>query len=251
MAKIIAALIRHGDYHQLEDTPSACQPFPLNEAGKKQARLAAENIRDIIIKQNWILHPECDSSQLLRAWQTAEIMCKLLEKENFFNNNQSQNKAFQNINPVTNIKINSFNALAERSVGSAANLTIAQIEEIIHIDPRFESLPKNWKSNSYFCLPLQGAESLMNSGKRVADHLSKKMSDLQKSAQQPTLKLFVGHGAAFRHAAYHLGILQFEQIAQLSMYHGQPVFIERLTDGSWTHIAGQWKVREKKSQYTD
>ncbi len=244
MARIIAALIRHGDYHQLEDTPSAWQPFPLNEAGKIQARLAAENIRDTLINQNWILHPDCDSSQLLRAWQTAAIICKLLQKKDFLNINPSAH-------PIENINTHGFDALAERSVGSAANLTISQIEEIIHLDPRFESLPKNWKSNSFFCLPLQGAESLMDSGKRVADHLFKKISDLEKSAQQSTLKLFVGHGAAFRHAAYHLGILEFEQIAQLSMYHGQPVFIERLKDGSWAHIAGQWKVREKKSQYTD
>ncbi len=91
----------------------------------------------------------------------------------------------------------------------------------------------------------------MDSGKRVAEHLLNTMSDLQKTIKQPTLKLFVGHGAAFRHAAYHLGILKFEQIAQLSMYHGQPVFIELLEDGSWTHISGAWKIRKKISQYTD
>lgn len=243
MARTIAALIRHGDYHQLDDTPSAWQPFPLNEAGTSHARLAAENIRDELIKQNWFLHPDCDSSQLLRAWQTANIICNLLAKKDF-----SKNKDLF-INHTINI--DSFDALAERSVGSAANLSIAKIEEIIDNDPRFESLPKDWKSNSNFCLPLQGAESLMDSGKRVADHLLSKMSDLQKTVKQPTLKLFVGHGAAFRHAAYHLGILKFEQIAQLSMYHGQPVFIELLEDGTWAHISGEWKIRGKKSQFTD
>jgi len=240
MARIIAALIRHGDYHQLEDTPSAWQPFPLNEAGQTHARLAAEKIHDTLIEQNWLLHPDCNSSQLLRAWQTAVIIC-----------DQLKNKEAHNNHHAANIKIDSFDALAERSVGSAANLNLSQIEEIIHIDPRFESLPENWKSNSYFCLPLQGAESLMDSGKRVADHLLKQMSDLQKSVKQPTLKLFVGHGAAFRHAAYHLGVLEFEQIARLSMYHGQPVFIELLEDGSWIHIAGQWKVRGEQTRYTD
>ena len=245
MARIIAALIRHGDYHQLEDTPSAWQPFPLNAAGKKHARLAAEKIHDTLIEQNCLLHPGCDSSQLLRAWQTAAIICDQLK------NTELENKESHNNHQVVNIKIDSFDALAERSVGSAANLNLSQIEEIIHTDPRFEPLPENWKSNSYFCLPLQGAESLMDSGKRVADHLLKKMSDLQASVKQPTLKLFVGHGAAFRHAAYHLGLLKFEQIAQLSMYHDQPVFIELLEDGSWTHIAGQWKVRGEQTRYTD
>ena len=250
MARIIAALIRHGDYHQLEDTPSAWQPFPLNEAGKNHAQAAAQSIEDILIEQKWLLHPCCDSSQLLRAWQTAEIICTAFSRD-VACNVSIRDRELNNISPVSNIKIDQFGALAERSVGSAANLTIAQIEEIIQLDPRFEPLPENWKSNSYFCLPLQGAESLIDSGKRVADHLLTQMSDLKKSVTQPMLKLFVGHGAAFRHAAYHLGILQFEQIAELSMYHGQPVFIELLDDGTWAHVAGQWKVRGKKSQYTD
>ena len=239
MARVIAALIRHGDYHQLIDTPSAWQPFALNDAGEIHAHTAAQRIGDELIKQDWLLSPECDSSQLLRAWQTADIICQSLNDKTF------------NEEIVHNLNITSFNALAERSVGSAANLTITQINEIIDKDPRFDSLPEDWKSNSHFCLPLQGAESLMDSGKRVADHLLESMIALKKSAIQDTLKLFVGHGAAFRHAAHHLGILTFEQIAQLSMYHGQPVFIELLDDGSWTHIAGQWKVRGAKTSYND
>lgn len=241
MARVIAALIRHGDYHQLKDTPSAWQPFPLNEAGRGHARSAAEGIREELLRQDWDLYPVCDSSQLLRAWQTADILCQLLNDNNFA-------KA---IEQKIQLNIESFAALAERSVGSAANLNITQINEIVNDDPRFESLPQDWKSNSHFCLPLQGAESLMDSGKRVAGHLSKVMSELQQSVQIDTVKLFVGHGAAFRHAAHHLGVLEFEQIAKLSMYHGQPVFIERLEDGSWRHVAGHWKVRGVKTSYND
>lgn len=233
MARIIAALIRHGDYHQLKNTPSAWQPFSLNSAGEAHALCAAEKIRQEVIKQTCLLHPVCDSSQLLRAWQTAQIICKQLAKSQ------------------CTLTVNSFAALAERSVGSAANLTILQIEEIIDNDPRFDSLPEGWKSNSHFCLPLQGAESLMDSGKRVAEHLITTLSALQETSPQNTLKLIAGHGAAFRHAAFHLGILQFEQIAQLSMYHDEPVFIERLADGSWVHIAGKWKIRGQASQYSD
>ena len=239
MARLIAVFIRHGDYYQLENTPSAWQPFPLNPAGEGHALLAAQRIDEIITEKHWGLQPNCDSSQLLRAWQTASILCRQLEQKR-----------------AIDIKINSFTALAERSVGSAANLTIAQIEDIIEADPRFESLIKNWKSDSYFCLPLQGAESLMDSGKRVAKHIKKEMTELaikqsSEPNQQTRVKLFVGHGAAFRHAAYQLGVLQFEQIAQLSMYHGEPVFIELLNDGSWHHIAGRWKVRGKKTAYRD
>ena len=241
MARVIAALIRHGDYHQLKDTPSAWQPFPLNAAGRKHASSAAEKIRDEMLKQDWLLHPVCHSSQLLRAWQTADIIVRLF----------SDNTFSQPVKQNNNYNINSFDALAERSMGSAAILNITQIKKIIEDDPRFDSLPQDWKSNSHFCLPLQGAESLMDSGKRVADHISKTMLELQQSVEQATLKLFVGHGAAFRHAAHQLGILDFAQIAQLSMYHGEPVFIERLDDGSWTHVAGQWKIRGAKTSYND
>lgn len=146
MARIIAALIHHGDYHQLKDTPSAWQPFPLNDAGKGHAQAAAESIRDELLKQQWSLYPDCDSSQLLRAWQTADIICQSLNNEVF------SRTTGQNIH----LKNNSFDALAERSVGSAANLNIAQINQIIDDDPRFDSLPKDWKYNSHFCLPLQG-----------------------------------------------------------------------------------------------
>lgn len=241
MARVIAALIRHGDYHQLKDTPSAWQPFPLNEAGRGHARSAAEGIREELLRQDWDLYPVCNSSQLLRAWQTADILCQLLNNNDFAKPIEQKNQ----------LNIESFAALAERSVGSAANLNITQINEIVNDDPRFESLPQDWKSNSHFCLPLQGAESLMDSGKRVAGHLSKVMSKLQQSVQIDTVKLFVGHGAAFRHAAHNLGVLEFEQIAKLSMYHGQPVFIERLEDGSWRHVAGHWKVRGVKTSYND
>ena len=119
-------------------------------------------------------------------------------------------------------------ALAERGLGSAANLTIAAIEAVIREDPRFEEPPADWKSNSRFRLPLQGAESLLQAGERVAAHITRQMQVLARQTRPDTLKLFVGHGAAFRHAAYHMGIRTFEQIAQLSMYHAQPVFLEYL-----------------------
>ena len=41
MSGLIAVFIRHGDYQQLPDTPSAHQPFPLTQAGEKQAQQAA------------------------------------------------------------------------------------------------------------------------------------------------------------------------------------------------------------------
>mgnify|MGYP001815328177 CR=1 FL=1 len=175
-----------------------------------------------------------DSSQLLRAWQTAQIITEELAD------------LFQTPPCLTG-----FEELAERGLGSANNLTITEIEAIIREDPRFPDLPENWKSNSRFRLPLQGAESLLEAGERVAAHMERRMEALAERAETDTLKLFIGHGAAFRHAAYHLGVLDYEQIARLSMYHARPVYLEYLSGYGWRHFDGEWKVRSRENEYTD
>jgi 2,3-bisphosphoglycerate-dependent phosphoglycerate mutase len=140
--------------------------------------------------------------------------------------------------------------LAERGVGCAANLTIAQIEAVLHQDPRVSDPPADWKADSHYRLPLQGAESLLEAGERVASHLTQSMAALPPDGPD-RIKIFVGHGAAFRHAAYHLGVLRMEQLRQLSMFHCQPVMIEYLPGGQWRHVEGDWKVRSEYSQFTD
>ncbi len=226
MSRLIAILIRHGDYHQLSNTPSALQPFGLNGNGRSQSAKAIELLKQMQASSNAIFHPVIDSSTLLRSWQTADIIV-------------------HGLNAIDNIEV--FDALTERGLGSVANLTIEQIENAIEQDPRFDSPPKDWKSNSYYCLPYQGAESLIDAGKRVADHLLKRMSAIDAriltSSEQDTFKIFVGHGAAFRHAAYHLGVMKFEEIAKLSMYYAQPLALEMHKDGSFSHAAGEWKIR--------
>ena len=230
MGRRIAAIIRHGDYHQMPDAPSAHQPYPLNADGENHAREAAAIVDTSLQQHNWSMSPEIDCSHMLRGWQTAHIIADSLT--------------------VQGLRVQSFDELAERSVGCAANLTTGQIREIIQNDPRYQELPQDWKSNSEYCLPLQGAESLLEAGERVAGHLLQRMSELPDE-DVGRLKLFVGHGAAFRHAAFHLGVLEYEQIARLSMYHGRPVFLELLDDGSWLHIEGEWKIRSANSQYID
>lgn len=227
MYRLIAAVIRHGDYHQLPDTPSAHQPFPLTAQGVTQAHDAAVRMREEIGANGWTLDPVIDSSTMLRGWQTARIIAEDLSP-------------LLTSTPV----VESFDALAERGLGSAANLTTRQIEDILERDPRFEAPPRDWKSNSGYRLPLQGAESLLDAGARVARHLRERMRAVARTkATQDTLKLFVGHGAAFRHAAHLLGVLEFDDIARLSMFHAHPVYLEYRTDGDWQHAGGEWKVR--------
>lgn len=231
MARVIAALIRHGDYHQLADTPSAHQPFALTAKGLAQASDLAELVNTFCTKQGCQINPAIATSKLLRAWQTANQLTTTLNDPN--------------------IRIHEYQDLAERCVGSVANLPVTQIRELIRLDPRLDDLPKDWKSNSHYCLPFQGAESLLDAGKRVAALLSGEMQALKQHSQSDQLKIFVGHGAAFRHAAYHLGIIKYEQIALLSMFHCQPVFIEYTGNGNWQHIGGEWKIRSAHSQFTD
>jgi hypothetical protein len=121
---------------------------------------------------------------------------------------------------------------------------------VLQQDPRVSDPPADWKADSHYCLPLQGAESLLQAGERVAAHLTQSMAALAPG-EHDRIKIFVGHGAAFRHAAWHLGVLEFGQIRHLSMYHCRPVMIEYLPGGQWRHVEGEWKVRSESSHFTD
>jgi len=153
MARLIAALIRHGDYAQLPNTPSAHQPFPLNAAGEQQARDAAVLLREACVRNGWQPEPCIDTSRMLRAWQTARIIAEELA----------------DMLP-TGFTLASFDALAERSVGAAANLSVAQVERIIQQDPRFPDLPEGWKSDSHIACHCRGrshSPSLVNGWPRI------------------------------------------------------------------------------------
>ena len=221
MSGHIAALVRHGDYHQLADVPSAQQPFALTDEGRTQAQKGAKELIEIITAHSWSMYPDIDSSNMLRAWQTAQIFAQVCGAKS----------------------VTSFDSLAERGLGCAANLTLAQIESILHDDPRYPPPPLNWKADSHYRLPLQGAESLIEAGRRVADHVEQRMA----APANGEVGVFVGHGAAFRYAAFHLGALELERVAALSMHHGRPLLLESGADGRWRHVAGDWKLRAKGS----
>lgn len=237
MANLIVAFIRHGDYNQIKGAPSAHQAFNLNNEGEQQSLLQAKQFLQLANDENWQVDPIFDCSHLLRAWQTADIYKSVLQ-------------------PVIgqSIVIESFTCLAERSVGtSMANLTVKQINQIVELDPRYDTLPNNWKSDSHYCLPFEGAESLMMSGKRVAQHVTSRIErfDNDDQVDKTVVKLFFGHGAAFRHAAHYLGAMEFNDIAKLSMYHAQPVMFEVDNKGNWLKGKGNWKIRNVNSEYKD
>ena len=225
MSGHIAALVRHGDYHQLADVPSAHQPFALTDEGRAQAQKGAVELMETITAHGWSMYPCIDSSNMLRAWQTAQIFAQVCGAKS----------------------VTSFDSLAERGLGCAANLTLTQIENILHDDPRYPPPPPNWKADDNYRLPLQGAESLIEAGRRVADHIERRMAELADAGGSGEVGVFVGHGAAFRYAAFHLGALELDRVAALSMHHGRPVFLQSGADGRWRHVAGDWKLRARET----
>lgn len=225
--------VRHGAYHQLPDTPSAFQPFALSPEGIKHAQQGAQELVEHCHNlgiQSISLH----CSVLQRAWQTARII-----EDNLLGAGLTVN------GPLTQTPL-----LNERSVGAVANLPIDTIEIIVAEDDRYPNLPEGWKSDSHFCLPFAGAESLMQAGERVSDYVKK----ILNNHTDTDLILFIGHGASIRHGAHLLDLLRFGDIRQLSMYYGHPVVFKfnRTTDLPEPEpVAGRWKQRQQHTSYCD
>lgn len=217
-----AALMRHGTFIQGEAVPSAHLPHGLTDEGHVEAEQGAAALWALIEKHDMKIDPVIDCSRMRRAWETANIAARVLEE-----------RSGQKFSVVE------FEQLAERSLGAVANLSEAEIERIVADDPRFAPLPQGWKRIRELKLPFQGAESLSEAGRRVAAHLTQRTTGLATG----TLKLFVGHGGAFRNAACELGVLTVPEVERYSMYCGQAVTLVREEQG-WRHFAGDWKLRK-------
>ncbi|SMP64124.1 2,3-bisphosphoglycerate-dependent phosphoglycerate mutase [Neorhodopirellula lusitana] len=227
MAERICILVRHGDYHQLTNTPSAHQPFALTELGRQQATEAANRIQNLVDENGWSLNKQVHTSSLLRAWQTAQLAVAGL--------------------PACHDVVQT-DRLTERCVGNGASLTRDQIEDVLAQDPRLEPLPADWKSNSHFRLPFIGAESLLESGERVASYVNETMEAIGQPGQAV---LFFGHGASLRHGAHHLGAIPLQRVGELSMHHARPVALAQSADGTWLQVAGHFKNRLVKTSQLD
>ncbi len=216
--------MRHGDYDQPQGIPSAHLPYPLTTKGKRQSHLSSLKILKFMDKYGFDLDQSIHCSTLLRAYETASIVRSVVKKNGFEVND-----------------VQEFEDLMERSLGAAANLSTSKIESILEKDPRHNSPPRGWKSNSWYRLPFQGAESLMASGMRVAFHLQRCADDLKTGPKR--LRIVVGHGASIRHAATCLGLLKTDELPKLSMNHASPLILNRDQNGQWFLCAGRWKVR--------
>lgn len=225
--RLYLAFVRHGEYQQSPGVPSALQPYALTKFGSEQAFESAFKIQQFAEEHDCDIESTLVSSPLLRAWQTADYI------------GQGLHIPYQ---------IRQTEALVERSVGAVANLTIKEIETVLQADPRHPDPPENWKSDSHYRLPFQGAESLMEAGQRVSDEITRTFHALTQKVEKDTVQIMVGHGASFRHAAHLLGLLEFNEIAQLSMFYGVPIFFEYHPDKGWQKVSGEWKIRQKHLQ---
>lgn len=222
----VAAFVRHGHFDRPECTASAHLPIPLSATGRQQARDAVEPLLRFCDEQGLEPDPQIESSQLIRAWETAVIMAEELERRT--------SRVF---------RVEERLELIERGLGSCANLRFDEIEAVLALDPRLDPLPEGWRRIPDFRLAVPGAESLLEAGGRVAEFVSASLASIPEEDPRDVLRLFVAHGGCLRHAALRLGVLDRALVGRLTMDYGQAVLIERCEDGRWIHSGGQWKKR--------
>ena len=164
-----------------------------------------------------------EASQLLRAWQTANVLATGLEAET-----DTRHHVIQR------------DELIERGIGSAANLTFDEIAELLAQDPRVGPLPEGWRRMPEFRLPLPGAESLMQAGARVAARVAASIDSIPDDDPTDVARLFVAHSGCLRHAAVVLGAIDVRHVAGLSMDFLGCVLLEKKPNGEWVHLAGEF-----------
>lgn len=222
----IAAFVRHGHFDRPDNVASAHSLYPLSPRGREQARLAVEPILALCDELTLELDSRIEASQLMRAWETATVIAESLSTRT--------GRRFRVIQR---------DELVERGLGSCANLTFDQIRSILAADPRLGPLPEGWRRMPEFRLPVQGAESLMEAGARTATRVASSLDSIPAEDPRDLMRIFVAHSGCLRHAAVVLGALDVRMVPALSMDFAQAVFIEKLPNGDWVHLAGQFKKR--------
>ena len=219
----IAAFVRHGHFDRPDQTASGHSPRPLSATGRDQATAAAGPIAALCREHGLTVDKRIESSQLLRAWETASLLATALEAETDRSHHVIQR-----------------DELIERGLGSAANLTFETIGELLGADPRIGPLPEGWRRMPEFRLPLPGAESLMQAGARTAARVVASMDSMPDDDPTDLARLFVAHSGCLRHAAVVLGAIDVRHVAGLSMGFLDCVLLERLPNGDWIHLAGEF-----------
>jgi 2,3-bisphosphoglycerate-dependent phosphoglycerate mutase len=220
----VVGLVRHGHFDRPKNTASAHRILPLSPAGREQARNGVDAIAALCENESLELDTTIEVSQLLRAWQTGAILAETLFERT--------GKTFS---------VEEHDEIIERGLGSCANLRFDEIEATLALDPRLAPLPVGWRRIPDFCLPVQGAESLMQAGTRTAAYIEASMASIPEDDSRDLLRLFVAHSGCLRHAAVALGVVPKSEVSQLSMDFCQTILLEDSPAIGWNHLAGQWK----------
>lgn len=217
----VAALVRHGHFPRPDNVASAHLPLPLSAMGREQARDGAERLVELAAAQGLTIDDTIEASSLLRASETAGILAETL--------GERLGRSF---------RVEEHDALIERGLGSCANLRFDEIEALLAQDPRLDALPRGWRRVPDFRLPVPGAESLMDAGRRTADRVDAGLDAIE--ALEDRLRVFVAHSGCLRHAAVARAVLSPDRAMLLSMDFVQAVLVERDGDGGWRQLAGEW-----------
>lgn len=228
----VAALVRHGHFDRPEGTASAHSLYPLSAEGRGQAARAVDPILEMCADLGLEIDGRIEASQLLRAWETAQIIAATLPERMAERMADRKGQRFHVVQR---------DELIERGLGSAANLPFERIHELLAADPRLGRLPRGWRRMPEFRLPVQGAESLMQAGSRVAARVATSLDSIPDDDPRDVVRLFVAHSGCLRHAAVVLGALDVRTVPELSMDFAQTVMIENLPNGDWVHIGGQFR----------
>jgi 2,3-bisphosphoglycerate-dependent phosphoglycerate mutase len=220
----VATFIRHGHFDRPDGVASAHSLFPLSAVGRDQARNAVDPILDCCEELGLEIDLRIEASQLLRAWETANLIAEGLHTRT--------GKRFH---------VLARDELIERGLGSCANLSFDAIRDFLAEDRRLGPLPEGWRRMPEFRLPVQGAESLMQAGARAAARVATSLDSIPAEDSRDLMRLFVSHSGCLRHATVQLGALDVRVVPGLSMDFAQSVFIEKLPNGDWVQVAGQFK----------
>jgi 2,3-bisphosphoglycerate-dependent phosphoglycerate mutase len=206
--------------------PSAHLPHPLSARGRRESAQGAEAILQQAEALGLTIDEQIESSQLLRAHETAQVLAETLSRR--------LDRPF---------RVQDWPDLLERSLGSCANLSFSQIERVLALDARLDPLPFDWRRRAYFRLPVPGAESHMQAGERTAARIRERVEFVRDHAEIDTLKILVAHGGCIRHACVHLGVLDVDVVSTLTMGYAESVVIEPRSDDEWVQVAGEWRKR--------
>jgi 2,3-bisphosphoglycerate-dependent phosphoglycerate mutase len=201
--------------------------LPLTETGREQARQAAQTVHEWADRSGLEIDPLIEASQLLRASETARIIASELGR--------LRGASFD---------VEDRDEMLERSLGSCANLRLDEISRLLAADPRLSPLPEGWRRTPDFRLPVPGAESLMQAGARTAARIDASLDTIPADDTRDILRLFVAHSGCLRHAAVVKQALEADLVSGITMDFAQSIFVERLSDGSWKRIEGEWKKRD-------